>query len=165
MARPDIRSLDQNHAVALWDRVLVQVWRGEATPRAMQGLGDAGKALLATHPGKRCCSLSIIEASSPPPSEQVRPLISTVYRELAPGMEHQLFVAEGSGFRSAIVRGVGLAVSAIAPSLLPFKFASSAEDAAVTIAPCLSLSAGGVAGLLEALAFVRSRLDEQTQGQ
>jgi hypothetical protein len=84
-----------------------------------------------------------------------------VYRELAPGMRHQLFVAEGSGFRAAIVRGVGLAVSALAPSLLPFKFASSAEDAANTIAPCLSIYAGGAGGILEALAVLRARLDEQ----
>lgn len=161
MAAPDIRSLDQNHVIAIWDRVLLQVWRGEATPRAVQALGDAGRALLAAHPGARCCSLSIIEASSPPPSEQVRPLLSKVFRELAPGMQHQLFVAEGSGFRSAIVRGVGLAVSAIAPSLLPFKFASNVEDAAGTIAPCLTPLAGGVAGALSAVALLRSRLDEQ----
>lgn len=159
MVAPEIRSIDQNHAVATWDCVLLQVWRGEATPRAMQGLAEAGRALVAAQPGRACCSLSIIEASSPPPSEQVRPLISAIYRELAPGMRHQLFVAEGSGFRSAIVRGVGLAVSALAPSLLPFKFASSIEDAADTIASSLSAGSGGVPALLEAVKLVRARLD------
>lgn len=159
---PEIRNIDQNCVIATWDRVLLQVWRGEATPRAVQALSAAGHALMAANEGHACCSLSIIEAKSPPPSEQVRPLIASAYRELAPGMRHQLFVAEGSGFRAAIVRGVGLAVSAFAPSLLPFKFASNAEEAANTIEPCLSTYAGGARGLLEALALLRARLDAET---
>lgn len=161
MLAPEIRAIDQNHAVATWDRVLLQIWRGEATPRSVQELGEIGKVLLAAHAGYACCSLSIIEAKSPPPNEHVRPLLSTVYRELATGMRHQLFVAEGSGFRAAIVRGVGLAVSAIAPALLPFKFASSAEEAAATIAPSLSRHAGGALALLDAAKLLRARLDEQ----
>jgi hypothetical protein len=161
MVIPEIRNIDQNHVVATWDCVLLQLWRGEATARAMQGLREAGRALLAAHPGRACCSLSIIEPSSPPPSDHVRPVLSAVYRELGPGMRHQLFVAEGSGFRSALVRGVGLAVSALAPSLLPFKFASSIVDAAETIVPSLSARSGGAPALLEAVSFLRTRLDEQ----
>jgi hypothetical protein len=159
---PTIHDIDQQHGVATFDRLLLQVWRGECTARALTGLGEVGRALLARHAGRTCCSLSVIESRSPPPGERVRPLLSAVYRELAPGMRHQLFVAEGSGFRAALVRGVGLAVSALAPSLLPFKFAGSVEEAAQIIAPDLSPEAGGVAGIIAALAVLRGKLDALT---
>lgn len=157
---PLIRTLDRNHVVATWDRVLLQLWRGEVTPQAVQALLEVGRSLILEHRGQRCCSLSVVESVSPPPNERVRPLLSACYRELAPGMRLQLFVAEGSGFRSAIVRGVGLAVSAFAPSLLPFKFASDIREAAVAISPQLSPSAGGYEALIEAVAKVRAQLDQ-----
>jgi hypothetical protein len=91
----------------------------------------------------------------------VRKELSAFFKELAPQMRHQLFVGEGSGFRAALVRGVGLAVSTIAPSLLPFKFAGSLDEAAVIIAPQLSPKAGGAEGLKAAVAFLRHKLDER----
>lgn len=162
MGEPRIRTLDRNHAVATWDRVLLQVWRGDVTPQAVQQLLDVGNELIRQHPGHRCSSLSVVESASPPPNERVRPLLSSCYRELAPGMRLQLFVAEGSGFRAAIVRGVGLAVSTFAPSLLPFKFASSIREAAVAIGPQLSERAGGPDALVAAVSQVRAQLDAHT---
>src|SRR5258706_13832197 len=106
MVAPEVRSIDRDHAVASWDCLLLQIWRGVATPRAVQGLGDAGRALLAAHPGGACSSLSIIEAKSPPPSEQLRPWLANVYREVGPGMRQRLYVAEGSGFHAAIGSGM-----------------------------------------------------------
>lgn len=162
MGEPLIRTVDRNHAVATWDRVLLQVWRGVVTPEAVQELLAVGRALIREHPGQRCSSLSVVESVSPPPNERVRPLLSACYRELAPEMRLQLFVAEGSGFRAAIVRGVGLAVSTFAPSFLPFKFASSVREAAVAIEPQLSARAGGSEALIEAVADLRAKLDAFT---
>lgn len=162
MGEPLLRTVDRNHAVATWDRVLLQVWRGEVTPQAVQQLLEVGQQLIREHPGQRCSSLSVVESASPPPNERVRPLLSACYRELAPGMRLQLFVAEGSGFRAALVRGVGLAVSAFAPSLLPFKFASTIREAAVAIAPHLSQRAGGSDALVEAVANLRAQLDSHS---
>lgn len=158
---PRIRSIDRNHCVATWDRVLIQVWRGEATLEAAQELLQLGRAFLLENRDQGCCSLSIVESRSPPPTEKVRPILSACYRELAPGMRHQIFVAEGSGFRSALVRGVGLTVSTFAPSLLPFKFAASVDEAAATIAPQLTPKAGGAEGLKAVVASLRVHLDER----
>jgi hypothetical protein len=157
---PDVRSIDHDHCIAAWDRVLIQVWRGEATLEAAQSLLKIGKVFLTQHPGYPCNSLSIVESRSPPPNDKVRQLLSACYRELAPGMRHQIFVAEGSGFRAALVRGVGLTVSTFAPSLLPFKFAASVDEAAITIAPGLSVKAGGADGLRSAVAGLRVKLDQ-----
>jgi hypothetical protein len=157
---PNIRSIDKNHCVATWDRVLIQVWRGEATLEAAQELLKLGRAFLAEHPGSPCNSLSIVESRSPPPADKVRAVLSACYRELAPGMQHQFFVAEGSGFRSALVRGVGLTVSTFAPSLLPFKFSSSVDEASLIIAATLSPKSGGAEGLKAAVASLRVKLDQ-----
>jgi hypothetical protein len=156
---PTIRYVDRNCAFATFDRVLLQVWRGAVTPQGVQELLSVGQLLLREHGARVCSSLSIVENVSPPPNERVRPLLSACYRELAPGMRLQLFVAEGSGFRAAIVRGVGLAVSTFAPSLLPFTFASNIAEAAAAIGPTLSAAAGGASALPAAIERVRSQLD------
>jgi hypothetical protein len=161
---PAIRYVDHNCAFATFDRVLLQVWRGAVTPRGVQELLGVGQQLVREHGSAVCSSLSVVESVSPPPSERVRPLLSACYRELAKDMRLQLFVAEGSGFRAAIVRGVGLAVSTFAPSLLPFKFASSITEASVAIGPTLSAAAGGASALPAAIEVVRSRLDALTAG-
>jgi hypothetical protein len=161
---PNVRNIDVNHCIATWDRVLIQVWRGEATTEAAQVLMKAGRLFLAEHPGVQCNSLSIVESRSPPPNDKIRQALSACYRDFAPRMKHQIFVAEGSGFRSALVRGVGLTVSTFAPSLLPFKFAASVDEAAMVIAPSLSTTAGGAEGLKGAVRSLRDKLDHQTPG-
>ena len=140
--------------------MLIQVWRGEVTPESVQGLLEAGRGLIRRHPHELCSSLSVIERSSPAPNDRIRPLLSACYRELSVRMPLQLFVAEGSGFRAALIRGVGVAVSTFAPSLLPFKFASSVSEAATTIAPQLSRQAGGKEALVAAVAELRAQLDQ-----
>jgi hypothetical protein len=73
-------------------------------------------------------------------------------------MKEQIVVAEGSGFRSALVRSIGVALSAISPKSLPFKFASGMDEASLLIRPHLSRSAGGAEGLKRALADLRTQL-------
>jgi hypothetical protein len=161
---PTIRYVDRNCAFATFDRVLLQVWRGAVSPHSVQELLSVGRLLVREQGSGVCSSLSVVESVSPPPSERVRPLLSACYRELAKDMRLQLFVAEGSGFRAAIVRGVGLAVSTFAPSLLPFKFASSIAEASTAIGPTLSAAAGGASALPAAIEAVRSQLDVLTAG-
>jgi hypothetical protein len=84
--------------------------------------------------------------------------MSAFHREIAPFMKEQIVVAEGSGFRSALVRSIGVALSAISPKSLPFKFASGIDEAAALIRPHLSAAAGGSDGLKRALAELRTQL-------
>lgn len=155
---PQVRTADANHVVATWDCVFIHIWRGEATSHAVGAMAITARAWLSELGGKACGSLSVIESTSPPPNDRVRPLLTAFYREFSPSMAHQLFVAEGSGFRVALVRGVGLAVSALAPSLLPFKFASSVPEAALVLASILTPGSGGAPALVEAVASARARL-------
>jgi hypothetical protein len=147
-----------SYCIATWDRVLLQMWRLEVTDDPVNNLEKLGRAFIRDN-RENLCSLSIVEATSPPPNDKLRSALAAAYREFAPRMNEQILVAEGSGFRMALVRSVGLALNALAPQSLPFKFVSKIEDAAKLIAPHLSPTSGGAAGLLDAIKAVRLRKD------
>jgi hypothetical protein len=149
--------------VATWDRVLIQQWRGPATLEAAQQWLVLGEEFIKESGGQPCSNLSIVESSSPPPSEKVRRALSASFRGLAAGMHHQIVVAEGSAFRTALVRAVGLTLSTLSSSSLPLKFVVSLDEAALTLAPDLSAAAGGAAGLKSAIMSLRSHLDNYIQ--
>lgn len=153
---PEIRSLTQHHCFATWDRVLVVIWRREVTPDGVAELRKIGNSFMQGLKFPGSC-LTIVESTSPPPNDKVRGSYSAFHREIAPSMKEQIVVAEGSGFRSALVRSIGVALSTISPKSLPFKFASGIDEAAVVIQPHLSPGAGGAEGLKRALGEVRAR--------
>ena len=157
-----IRTLDRDHCVATWDRVLIQVWRGAVTHEAVRDLERVAQTFLNEGGAKKISSVSLVERSSPAPTDEVRGELSKFYRELAPNAHEAIVVAEGSGFRGALVRGVGVTLSMLAPRALPFKFVGSIPEATAAIAPHLTASAGGASGLQAALEEVRSELDRLT---
>lgn len=165
MVSPVIHTIDHNHVVATWDNVFLLLWRGEATAGGVEDMARVAATWVRERAKGTTTVLSVIENRSPPPNDRVRPLLMAFYRDLAPVMRRPLVVAEGSGFRGALVRGVGTAVSALAPSLLPFQFPSSVNDAAAIIAPSLSARSGGAPALIEAVAFVRRQLDQHSPSQ
>ena len=143
---PEIKSLTADHCFAIWDRVLILIWRGEVTDEGVAQLTKTGASFTQSLDGTLAC-LAIVEATSPPPRETVRKQLAAFHRGLGARMPAQIVLAEGSSFRAALVRSVGVALSAISPSSLPFKFAATFEEAAALIAPFLSASAGGAVGL------------------
>lgn len=149
-----ILTLDAHHYVATWDRVLIQVWRGEAMPLGILELGQLAESFMREERGP-ISSLAIIEPFATPPSQPARKELSRFYREFAPRMGAAVVVAEGGSFRAAFVRGVGITLSTLAPRSLPFTFASNVKEAATVLAPHLSHLAGGSAGLQSALADLR----------
>lgn len=149
-----ILTLDAHHYIATWDRVLIQVWRGEAMPLGILELGQLTEAFMREE-REPISSLAIIEPHATPPSEPARKELSRFYRAFGPRMGVAVVVAEGGSFRAAFVRGVGITLSTLAPRSLPFKFASNVREAANVLAPHLSKLAGGSAGVLSALADLR----------
>jgi hypothetical protein len=135
------------------------MWRGEATLGAAEALGKVAQTFIAERPGEPLNCLSIVGSQSPPPNGKVRALLSDCYRALEPKVVQQIWVAEGSQSRAALVRGVGLTVSTSAPSPLPLRFAMSMDEAAQLLAPHLSNPAKGAAQLKAAVDWVRSRLE------
>jgi hypothetical protein len=153
---PLVRTVDRDHCVATWDRVLLQVWRLSTTAEAIENLYTVTRAFMAQE-RRPISSLAIVESTSPPPSDAVRKALSKYYRELAPKMNAAIVVAEGGGFRAAIVRGVGLTLSMLAPKKLPFTFLGDVNEAAQLLAPNLS-STAGAEGLLSAVQDTRNHI-------
>jgi hypothetical protein len=146
--------LDKDHCVALWDSVLIQVWHFATMAAAVTELETIARSFIARR-GGRICSIAVIERTSPPPKDDVRALLAKFYRELAPQMSERIVIADGGGFRGALVRAVGLTLSTFAPRALPFRFVASVNEATALVAPHLSLRADGASELQRVLREVR----------
>ncbi len=153
----EVRTLTEDHCFATWDRLLVIVWRREVTPEGVDTLAKIGRMFVHSSDVPVCC-LTIVESTSPPPSDKVRASMAAFHREVNASMKQQIVVAEGSGFRSALVRSIGVALSTISPKTLPFKFVAGIDEAALLIQPHLSRTAGGAEGMKNALGDLRKKL-------
>jgi len=79
-------------------------------------------------------------------------------------MCHQIFVSEGSAVRATLIRAVGLALSMLGPVALPFEYTTSVDEAALIIAPGLSLDVAGAKALTGTVAGLRIELDQYLEG-
>jgi hypothetical protein len=149
-----VRVIDKDHCVAVWDRVLIQIWHFATTGSAVVELDAVARAYIAQLKSP-ISSIAIVERSSPPPGDEVRSLLSKFYRDLAPQMSQQIVVSDGGGFRGAIVRAVGLTLSTLSPGTLPFRFVGSVPEATTLVAPYLSPLAGGEPALRRVVDGVR----------
>ena len=162
LGRVAIRKLDRDYCIATWDCVLIQLWRREVTAEAVGHLIEITRS-FSEEQARPVCSIAVIERTSPPPAEQVRSSLSRFYRDFAADFASAVVVAEGGGFRSALVRGVGVALSMLAPKTLPFEFVATVRQAAVIIGGHLSAASGGATGLERSVEEVRMQLErEQT---
>jgi hypothetical protein len=127
--RPDIRVVDRDreHCIAVWDRIVFEIWRGPATLAGSTRMMTTCEELLRSGRGP-VNFIAILERTSPPPSEPVRAVLAQWSREVVPRMETAIVVAEGGGFRSSIVRGVCTALTLLAPHRARFKFVGAVED-------------------------------------
>lgn len=71
-----------------------------------------------------------------------------------------IIVAEGGGFRAALIRGVGTALTVLLPHRVPFKFVTSAEQAIDLVLPHLSAGSKGASGLRLAIDEVRAQVSQ-----
>jgi hypothetical protein len=152
-----IRALDSSHGVATWESTLIQVWRGRGSPEAIAGVNLIARSFV-TEARQPITSLYVVEPSSPPPGDLARQELAAFSREIVPKMALAVIVAEGGGFRAALVRGVGITLTAFMPHRLPFKFVGDVDEALTLLRPHLPLRAGGVEGLRGALAELRNAI-------
>ncbi len=148
---------DSDHLVAVWNRTLIHIWRGAPTFESVGGMVKVCRELLLAAGGGVTC-LAVVERSSPAPGEPARQALAQWSRELVPQMDAAVFVAEGSGFRSALVRGVGVALTTLMPHRVPFKFVSTIDEGLACLSPKIALSFGGVAVLRKAVDELRAKM-------
>lgn len=148
-----VRVRDKDHALALWDNVLIQVWHFATTASAVAELDRVARAFIAQR--GPICSIAVVEKTSPPPKDEVRAQLAQFYRELEPQMHEQIVIADGGGFRGALVRAVGVTLSTFAPRALPFRFVGSVAEATALVRRHLSPQSGGEAALQRVLGEIR----------
>jgi hypothetical protein len=153
----EILVADDAHVVATWGRTFIQIWRG--APRAStSALINELAATFVTRSPLPATSLSIVEAASPSPDDATRKNLATFSRDLVKQMELAVIVAEGGGFRGALVRAVGAALTTILPHRTRFKFVDDVASAAELLAPHLVEGSGGPEALLRVVTECRSKI-------
>ena len=78
---------------------------------------------------------------------------------MVPKMAGAVLVAEGSGFRASLVRGVGLALTTLMPHRIPFKFVATVDEAVDHLAPKLRVTSGGSPVLKAVVERLRADMD------
>jgi hypothetical protein len=157
--RVDIRVADEGHVVATWGRTFIQIWRGPPTGKKSAKINQIAaqfvdeSAFLAT-------SLFIVEAKSPSPDDETRRNFATFSRDIVSKMSLSVIVSEGGGFRGALVRAVGVALTTILPHRSNFKFVNDVEAAAQLLGSRLMPGTGGAAELLRVADEVRAKIGE-----
>lgn len=149
--------IDGNHCVATWHQTVVEIWRGPSSVEGAKVMVETCKKLVANGKGG-VTFVAILERTSPPPEQPVRAVLAQWSRDVVPQMEIATMVSEGSGFRAALVRGVGLALTTLLPHAMPFKFCSDVEEAVLKLAPAIPARNGGAAGLRTAIEKIRARM-------
>jgi hypothetical protein len=154
--RVSIEAVDAEHAVGVWGDTLIEVWRGNAYAPAMAAMSAVARILVTRAPGRATC-VFIVEASSPPPDDQARRVLAKFSREIVAKMAVAVVVAEGGGFRASLVRGVGIALTALLPHRVPFKFVNAVTEAWPLVSPHLPRGTG-LSDMLEAVQQVRGAI-------
>jgi hypothetical protein len=155
-----IQAVDAERCVGTWNRTVIQIWRKTVAPEAVIEMNWTAGRLLA-QAGDPVTCLFVVEPSSPPPNDGARKELARFSRDIVPRMALAVIVAEGGGFRAALVRGVGVALTTLAPHRVPFKFVNTVDIAMGLLKPHISLAAGGTEGLRSALAEMRSQMTER----
>jgi hypothetical protein len=141
--------------IAVWQQTVIHIWRGQPTVENVAKMVATCNELISSSRAPVTC-LGIVERSSPPPEEPVRAALAKWSRDVVPRMIGAVIVAEGSGFRAALVRGVGLALTTLMPHRIPFKFVSSVDDAIDHLAPKLPVASGGASVLRSVVEHLRA---------
>ena len=152
---------DGDCVVSVWHETVLTVFRGVCTLQHALTISNTCKAVLAERRGD-VTYLSVIERSSPAPTDTVRRELATWSRDVITKMRVAAIVAEGGGFKNALVRGVGVALTVLVPHQVPFKITGSVEEGVALVGPFLALNSGGAAELLLAVVDVRQRWTAST---
>jgi hypothetical protein len=159
LAESDLRILVSggSYCLARYDRTLIAIWRGVTTVAAIDTITAACQTLLAAV-GGGATYITVLERSSPAPGEAERAVLARWSREVVPAFASAVAVAEGGGFRAALIRCVVLALTALVPHRIPFRFTGSVSEGAELLAPFLR-PGRSVTQLLRAIELARARCD------
>ncbi len=158
----DILVADEAHIVATWGRTFIQIWRGAATPQASEQVNVLASKFVDAAP-QPATSLFIVESHSPPPEDQTRKNFAAFSRDIVSRLALAVIVTEGSGFKAALVRAVGVTLTTMVPHRSRFKFVNDVDMAAHLLAPHLLPGSGGAAALTRVVQELRDGMVDPTR--
>jgi len=160
MTKLVVHVADHAHAVGEYGNTLIQVWRGAPTPEGSAEVNRWAEALTSRAPNQETCSLWVVEPSSSPPDAGTRANLARFGKEIAPRMAMAVVVAEGGGFRSALVRSVGVALTRLIPHTAAFRFTNDVAAAIALLRPHLADPVNGGEALQKAVFELRSKIGQ-----
>src|SRR4051812_23111597 len=101
---PELRRVDPDYLIATWGDVFILIWRVNTTEAGLAAVREEFTTL--THQHAVVGILTVVETGAPLPPSPVRKLMADFLAEQAAHIWRSAVVFEGSGFRSAAVRGV-----------------------------------------------------------
>ena len=152
-----VRVVDDVHIVGVWGTTLIQIWRGAPTGILSAEVNRIARGMVesSVHP---ISSLFIVERGSPTPDDETRKNFAAFSRDIVSRMSISVVVAEGSGFRSALVRAVGVTLTTILPHSSKFRFVNDLASAVRLIEPHLKPGSGSAQGLTAAAEELRAKI-------
>jgi len=129
---PTLIAGDAAHAMASYARGVAVVWRGPMTPAAVRAIITPIGAAARRAPGEVAVVI-VIETSAPVPGDDVRAAFAELIRAQHP-VRGTAIVAEGSGFRSSMVRSVVTSLLLLARAGTPMKVMPTVAEAAKWVA-------------------------------
>jgi hypothetical protein len=152
-----VRVVDDVHVVGVWGTTLIQIWRGAPTSTLTAEMNRIASGLVASsrHP---VSSLFIVERQSPTPDDEARKDFATFSRDIVSRMVVSVVVAEGGGFRGALVRAVGVTLTTILPHSSKFRFVGDVASAVQLIEPHLEPGNRNGGALLAAADELRGKM-------
>jgi len=155
LPRVVVRRVDDVHVFGTWGTTLIQIWRGPPSGKLSAEVNRIAGEFITSHPGD-VSSLFIVERSSPPPDDETRKNFAAFSRDLSAKMNISIVVAEGGGFRGALVRAVGVTLTTLLPHSAKFKFVNDLNVAARLVEPHLRV--GDSQTLLAACEELRAKI-------
>jgi hypothetical protein len=146
--------MDQHQALAVWDHLVLVIWRGEVDVAAVQRLERAGLETLRRHP-RGIALMGVIESTAVPPSAEMRKLSAASNDRMAKqGLVGIAGILSQQGFAGSVMRGVITGLTLISRAEHPFKVFENHTDGAIWLAKQLSqrgehmgaVECGGVVG-------------------
>lgn len=133
----------------------VLLWRGAVDEASFARQREALQFVTQAYAGEASV-LCIIEATSEPPSQEMRQRASRLLEELGASIRCIAYVIEGSGFRAAIIRGVLSSIEMLKrDKVFPSRYFGSVPEAAAWLASADDQRVE----IAEAATHLRNRLD------
>jgi hypothetical protein len=114
-SRPEIVSRGEDHVVAIFDDVMIQLWTHAVPLDAARRVNVAADRMAAS--GKPFSTLIVVAAAAKPPTDQARRLLLSFAQRHAKAMQTCVLVVEGSGLRGAIMRSIMTGMSLLVPQI------------------------------------------------